>query len=312
MGRTGGPARTGWGTALALTAAVLLLAVLPPGPLILLPLLVLWAGRVRSELGRAAGLLALVLLAFALPGDALTELGRGWALLLGAGFLGASLLRPRWPVLSRALCAVAAAAALSGLWLAATDGWAVLDALMRTHFRTAAAQIFGGLGFQFPDSEWVSGLYEAGQRAADLRWQVYPAMLGLQSLAALGLAAWALPRLRRRGGQSLRLRPLREFRFSDQLVWVLIAGLLLVLAAPGAALERTGANALVFMGALYALRGLGVMLFLAGGGISLWGMVFGTLAVIFLYPLVLATVLVVGLGDTWLDVRGRAAVAPRG
>ena len=35
------------------------------------------------------------------------------------------------------------------------------------------------------------------------------------------------------------------------------------------------------------------------------GMVVGTLLVVFLYPFVMATTFIVGLSDTWLDIRAR-------
>ena len=70
-------------------------------------------------------------------------------------------------------------------------------------------------------------------------------------------------------------------------------------------------NAVMFMAALYALRGVGVFLFLSKGASSFFMIVFGTLAAIFLYPLILGAAILIGLGDTWLDVRGRAVAASR-
>ena len=63
------------------------------------------------------------------------------------------------------------------------------------------------------------------------------------------------------------------------------------------------------MGGLYALRGLAVFVFLVGGAPTLFTVIFGVLAAIFLYPLVLTAAVLVGLGDTWLDVRARAVAA---
>jgi hypothetical protein len=86
---------------------------------------------------------------------------------------------------------------------------------------------------------------------------------------------------------------------------------MLVVLPLGELASRLGYNALLFMGALYALRGLGVFVFLSGGAPSFLTIVFVGLAVVFLYPLVLTAVLLVGVGDTWLDVRARAAMAER-
>ena len=75
---------------------------------------------------------------------------------------------------------------------------------------------------------------------------------------------------------------------------------------------RAGWNALFFMGSLYALRGVAVFLFLVSGAPTILSVIFGVLAALFLYPLVLTAALLVGLGDTWLDVRSRVAAAARG
>ncbi len=70
---------------------------------------------------------------------------------------------------------------------------------------------------------------------------------------------------------------------------------------------------MLFMGTLYVTRGSAVLLSLAGG-ISTVTAVLGGLAVLLLYPLlalVLAIALVVGVGDTWLNVRARARARER-
>ena len=64
-----------------------------------------------------------------------------------------------------------------------------------------------------------------------------------------------------------------------------------------------GLNLLLFFGALYALRGLGVLTwFFAPGRL----MVTMTIALaIFMWPLLGVFALGIGLGDTWLDWRSR-------
>jgi hypothetical protein len=160
------------------------------------------------------------------------------------------------------------------------------------------------------DSTWVTQLSTAAQEMATLQWTLFPALVALQSLAALALASWVVARLRRGEGSPFALRPLREFRFNDQLVWILIAGLVVVLLPLGAIATRAGWNALLFMAGLYALRGLGIFVFLAGAP-SAFGVLFGAIALLFLYPLVVTTAVVVGLMDTWLDLRARASLPPR-
>ncbi len=132
---------------------------------------------------------------------------------------------------------------------------------------------------------------------------IFPAVLGLASLSALGFAWWLHKRLGRNPEEGIG--PLREFRFNDQLIWVLILGILALLASSGV-LERIGANAVVFMGALYALRGAAVVLFLTGG-ISLFGGVLLLVGFLFVAPFVILGAVFFGLGDTWFDLRARRA-----
>ncbi len=107
---------------------------------------------------------------------------------------------------------------------------------------------------------------------------------------------------------------LRSFRFSDHLVWVLLLGLALLLAPVGAMADRVGGNVVFFMSALYALRGLAVLLSLIGG-MSVVAGVLGGLAMLIVYPILAVVLLVmfaVGLSDTWLNVRGRIEARRRG
>jgi hypothetical protein len=74
-------------------------------------------------------------------------------------------------------------------------------------------------------------------------------------------------------------------------------------------------NLVVFMGALYALRGLGVMVDLVVGMVGSNVAVLVVLAVVavLLYPIVVAGTLLLGVTDTWLDLRsGRRVVNDEG
>ena len=139
-------------------------------------------------------------------------------------------------------------------------------------------------------------------QTAELQALVFPALLCLESIAALGVAWWIYVRLAH--GASGSLSPLREFRFNDQLIWLLIGGLVLVVLDPGTHWSRAGSNALVFMCALYAVRGAGVVAFMSGG-LSLFGGALLLFGLVFVAPVIFAGALVIGVGDTWLDVRER-------
>jgi hypothetical protein len=139
---------------------------------------------------------------------------------------------------------------------------------------------------------------------------VAPALLALETLAALALA-WALYHRLGRTRIGPPLGALRAFRFNDQLVWGLVVGTTFVLLPTLATLRPVGANLLLFFGALYALRGLGVLQWLA----PQWAATAATLGVVLLVPVLGVTLvggtlaglaLALGLADGWGDWRRRA------
>lgn len=317
MEAVGGEVRGRWSTALALGGAVLLLYVLDAFPLIALPLAVLLLAlppwRPATLLFAAAVLLWALVAAPAVGAYGLIT--RGWALLVGGLFVGALLLWPRWSFLHRALAAVVGALVLAGAGLAISGTWSVVDGMIADFFRTAILVMAERLNTPAPDSTVLAWLRESAVAPAGwetilaFRSGVFPALLALQSLAALGVGWWAFVRM---GGarQGQMLHPLRDFRFHDQLIWLVIAGLVLLVLPLGPGATRVAANLLVFMGALYALRGVAVFVFLAGRAPSRLSVFFGALTALFLSHLVLTAAVLVGLGDTWLDVRRRVALAP--
>ena len=275
-------------------------AVTDPLVLIALPLVVLLIAhgplRVRSAI------LVGVLLAIAALGDrvGLWWFEHGWPLLLGGAFVWVSAMRPRWSFSTRALTAVAAAALLAvGVFAISPAAWLDLDALMRSRANQAASSMATLLG---PRVDEVRSLLTSLTR---LQAAIFPALLGVSSVGALGVAAAARSWLA--GDPDGAFGRLRNFRFNDHLVWVWLIGLALLLSPAGEIAERVGGNAAVFMGALYVMRGLAVLLMLAGGIPWALGLI-GAIVAILLAPLLILLLLValfVGVGDTWLDVRRR-------
>ena len=307
------PRRSHWGAALALVFVVLLLGVFSAVPLIVLPLGVLLLGFApRHRLSWVVLGAVAWALAFVPGGSALDMVSRGWALLLGGAFLLLTIARPRWGVFSRALGAVAFGLVASGLWLALGGRWERVDWAMTERFRSVASLTSREFFGRVPDAPWAADFSAVSGRMAEMQGMLFPALLALQSLAALTLAWWLFSRSRRGAVQPVGLRPLRDFRFNDSLVWVLVTGLLLLVLPFGSEGVRAGYNLLVFMGVLYALRGVAVFVFLARGAPTATSMVLGALAAVFFYPLVFTAALLVGLGDTWLDVRRRAVTASQG
>jgi hypothetical protein len=135
-------------------------------------------------------------------------------------------------------------------------------------------------------------------RAASL----LPALLALESLAALALGWGVFQRL-----SSVKigppLSPLIEFRFNDQLVWGLAVGATLCLLPAFEGGRTAGYNLLLFFGALYLIRGIGVLAWIARGR-------YAFIIILSLIPQVFVIVtFALGLGDTWLDIRKRAKVS---
>lgn len=289
----------GWSVAALLALTAVVLSVVQPAVLLAVPLgLALLALPPRRPLPMALGA---VLLVAALPlreGNGLASLERGWALMIGGWFVVASVLWPRRGVLARGLAAVAAAFASSLLVLGAGGGFDRVDAAVTTRLRTSASAAVAAWGDRLGSAGSVG---DAVTSAIDLQAAIYPALLALASLAALGLAWWGQRRLTVQESQPLR--PFREFRFPDALVWLLIAGVALLALPLDQIATRAGGNLLAFMGALYALRGLAVLWVMGSPGPL--GLVLGAVAAVFLYPLVLAAAIVVGLSDTWLEFRTR-------
>jgi hypothetical protein len=236
--------------------------------------------------------------------DGLWWVERGWALLVAGWFVALTLRWPSSRFLSRALGAVAGAAAVALPVVALREGgWGLLDWQVGERLRAGWATFLAAAQSR-PQGEplapaVVEALYRMGEAQADL----FPALAALGSLAGLGVAWWVYQRVAHDSDEGLL--PLSEFRFNDHLVWVFVLGLSLTLFEGGDGLRRAGANAVVFMGALYAMRGAAVVSFF-GGGQSPFGLFLLVLALILVPPVVLAGALVIGLCDTWLDMRGRA------
>jgi hypothetical protein len=224
--------------------------------------------------------------------------------LIGGAFLALTMLAPAWALSSRALAAVMGAVGVAaGILALRADAWAAIDVALadtvREGFDTVIyvmSTIGGGEGLSPALESWLLEVAEA--QAA-----VYPALVCLGSMAALGVAWWARTRLVGEGDQGLG--PLRHFRFNDHLVWLFVAGLLLLVVQWGEALVRLGSNAVVFMGALYALRGAAVFMFVSGG-LSLFGFLTFIVGLVLAAPVLFGVAMLIGIGDTWLDIRSRA------
>ena len=293
----------GWPRAAGLLGVVLATSIVHPGVLIAVPLLALLGAHGLRGVGLVtAALFAIVIVATGTR-DGVWYAERAWSVLLGGTFLALTMVVPAWRLSSRALGAVAGAAAVAAAVLAVrTDAWGALDAAISGGVRASADSTLATLSTLGGGGTPSPALVTAFHQVAETQAAVFPAMVGLASMAALGVAWWIRTRLVGEGDQGLG--PLRDFRFNDHLVWLLIGGLLLIFAQWGDAMVRVGSNALVFMAALYMLRGAAVFVFLSGG-MSLFGYVTVLIGLVVAAPVLMGMAVLIGVGDTWLDLRSR-------
>lgn len=326
-----------WPTAAA-PGAALVRAAVPIEQIVLLVVpalaanaLVGWLGGGRFLLAAAWTALAGWMIAQPLPASAVgyAALARGWPLVLAAIFgaltaLGGADRR----FLPRALAAVGLTVAVSSAALLASGrDPGRLQPLVQSELERRVDATLAPWSARTASSAWRATAdrrpeaVERAERADDelralpaVTAVAAPALLALESLAALALA-WTLYHRLSRARIGRALAPLATFRFNDQLVWGLVAGATVVALPTLAALRPVGINLLVFFGALYALRGLSVLLWLAAparlplGAAAVFAVLFPTAGLVVLGTLAVIA-LAIGLGDTWGGWRSRRAALP--
>ena len=255
-----------------------------------------------------------------LPGTAVTSFGllaRGWAAILAAAFGTVLLLPVGERFLEKALLALSAAFVFGAVLVLIAPGGAAgayeifageigrRAALSTQQWQEMTSTVeWGTFIQQNPDAGTLAT--EVDRQLAELPVtgrQLALALLALQSLAAMALG-WSVYHRVGRARLGPPLSRLRDLRFSDALVWGVVGGLVLVAVPVFGAARTFGLNLLVFFGALYAMRGMGVLLwFLAPGR---WMMVLLTIFTLLFWHVVGIVAALLGLGDTWMDWRRRS------
>ncbi|MEE9208030.1 MAG: DUF2232 domain-containing protein [Gemmatimonadota bacterium] len=295
-----------------LVVVVVLLSPISPVLLLLIPMaLMTLAFRFREAM---LALVAVLVLLFVFRGGSeASNAGwmatRAWCLLLGGAFVVITMAQRHRSTLTRAMSASAlAGGAVFVTGMVRPGSLAELDWWMGTEIRSAAdlaVGMFESVLGQGGDSG--ERLSETFRQVVEFQQDTYPALLALASVAALSLG-WFLVHRSRAG--SREMTAVRHFRFSNHLVWVLIAGLALIVFPTGALADRVGQNATLFMGALYLLRGMAILIWMAAASVSsAWAALALSAVAMLLYPIVAGTALVLGLTDTWVDVRRRLSSA---
>ncbi|MEX2294933.1 MAG: DUF2232 domain-containing protein [Gemmatimonadota bacterium] len=292
-----------WLRPLGLFALAMTLAIGQPFVLVAVAFTIL---TILSPGGRF-GALALAAVGFAVvfagePGGGLWYLERGWAIHVGGLFAALTLWHPERPFLPRAVLALVGASVAGGALLLAVDGWSVVEGTIVMRLQEGATATVELMGATF-GREVAPAVGETIAQTVNIQTVLFPALVGLSSLASLGVAWWL--HLRLATGSDRGLAGLREFRFPDPMVWILIAGLALVMVAGWSmGWGRVGTNLLAFMGALYVVRGAAVLLFLSGG-LSLGAGLLLAVGLLLAAPVLIGGAVLIGLGDSWLDIRAR-------
>lgn len=249
------------------------------------------------------------------PGTQYDQMARGWAILLAASFGVVSLWSNTMPFFSRALFSIGLAAGIGFLIaLSSPSGIARFQHAageeLTRRVSTTIANIEEGrntpdwqeLAARAPVLDTWNDDSETMMRAIPSRAaSLLPALLALESLAALALG-WGAYRRLSAVQIGPPLSPLTEFTFNDQLVWGLAVGATLCLLPAFEEGRNAGYNLLLFFGALYLIRGIGILAWMARGR-------YVYVVILSLLPQVFVIVtLALGLGDTWLDLRKRAKV----
>lgn len=238
----------------------------------------------------------------------------GWSVGLGVGFGVILGMTPGHHFLSRALRTLAVVGGVSG---AALLGWrggpsgvialvqeesAVRAASARSEWQEVVSSPYwkdvaaenGEMG------SYLTAVQEQLDRLPAVGVRFFPSLLGLQALLVLALA-WAVYHRVGRERVGPPLSALREFRFDESLVWGAVVGLSCLALPLGDAGRWVGFNLLLFFGVLYALRGLGVLVWFLAPSRLMSGVLI--LVLIRFWPIVLLAAAGLGLGDTWFDWR---------
>lgn len=249
------------------------------------------------------------------PDSSYRWMAQGWTLLLAASFGLVSIFAPTEPFFPRALAALGVATSIgfavvllspSGPARVATTMTAELNRRRDegiTSLREAQKQ--PGVQEAVAKSPTWQSVFEENERQIEAipAWSaaLLPALLALESLVAMALA-WLLHH--RSGGRAIgpAFGKLKGFTFNDQLIWGVAVGASIYLLPAFQDGRTAGLNILVFFGALYVIRGLGVLAWMRRGRLQTWLLI----GVAIVSPLVIPAIAFgLGLGDTWLDWRTR-------
>ena len=292
--------KSDWLRAGVLCILVLLTSTARPSVLVAVPfLLLVGTNALRGYAILGATLIAIIIVMVG-PYDGMWYLERGWALLLGGCFVGLSIVRPKMKISDRALEAVFGALVLVAILMTLVSGaWNIVDWVISDRVRATVAQVIALGGSEGLAPALITALYQT----AEVQILIFPALTALASMSALLLSWWLFIFFSGRSEEALGL--VKNFRFNDHLIWMLVVGLFLLFTRWSEPLQRLGSNAVVFIGALCAVRGAAVIVFITGG-FSVLGYAMTLFGLVIVPPIVLGGAVLIGIADIYLDFRKRS------
>ena len=289
-----------WLRAGVLFVLVLLTSTARPSVLVAVPFLVLVATNLPHRYTILSATLIAMLIVMIGPYDGMWYLERGWALLLGGSFVGLSIVRPKMKISDRALEAVFGALMVLVILMTLIPGaWNVVDWVISDRVRATVAQVIALGGSEWLTPAFISALYQT----AEVQVLIFPALTALASMSALLLSWWLFTLFSGRSEEVLG--SVKNFRFNDHLIWIFVVGLFLLFTRWSEPLQRVGSNAVVFIGALCAVRGAAVIVFITGG-FSVLGYAMTIFGLVIVPPIVLGGAILIGIADIYLDFRKRS------
>ena len=292
--------KSDWLRAGVLCILVLLTSTARPSVLVAVPFLLLVGTNALRGYAILGATLIAIIIVVAGPYDGMWYLERGWALLLGGCFVGLSIVRPKMKISDRALEAVFGALVLVAILMTLMSGaWNIVDWVISDRVRATVAQVIALGGSEGLAPALITALYQT----AEVQILIFPALTALASMSALLLSWWLFIFFSGRSEEALG--SVKNFRFNDHLIWMLVVGLFLLFTRWSEPLQRLGSNAVVFIGALCAVRGAAVIVFITGG-FSVLGYAMTLFGLVIVPPIVLGGAVLIGIADIYLDFRKRS------
>lgn len=241
------------------------------------------------------------------PGEVVTQVVRGGGVLVAGAFVARVLWRPN--ALGRNI-AIAVSIGIAGtVWWAWLVGltWGEIEFELVRATWDAYQVIARGLGALNSDA----AAKDAGDGVV-MAVRLFPGMTVLGAIAGL-LVAWSVYQRVASRPLGRPAAPFTTFRGSDHLLWGLVVPLGILISPLSDQLELVAVNALLVFATVYVIRGAAILTWFMRsrsplGSVGLWLL---AIAGLFILPIAGSGLLLLGIVDTWIDIR-RHPIPPEG